>query len=170
MMLKRMTTERWMVWASVPLVAGAAILLLLGGFITVWDSDAGEDVFITRIVPSASVVLIASALACVACVVALRKRRALWIVIATALSAALLAIAIRTSVVSDAADVNDYIAVEGGTGGISSPITRAISGPITNVDPDIISMAWSIAAAMLTAGAALAGWSIWFGRRGKTHA
>lgn len=160
-----MRSARLMTRAAVPIIGAALAVLLLGGFITVWDSDAGEDIFISRIDASAVLVFIASTVALAACVVALRRSRALWVVVVCALSAALFALDIRASVVSDSANVNGYIAVEGGTGGVSSPITRATNGPITNVDPDIIDTAWMIAAGLLIVAGALAGWSIWLHRR-----
>ena len=160
-----MRTARLMTLAATLVVGAAVVLLLLGGFVTVWDSDAGEDIFILRIDSSAALVYITSVSAFAACVVAVWRVRALWVVAVSALAAALLALAIRASVLSDSANVNDYIAVEGGTGGVSSPITRATNGPITNVDPDIIGNAWAVAAGLLIAGAAFAGWSIWLRRR-----
>jgi hypothetical protein len=160
-----MRIARVMTLAATPVVGAAVVLLLLGGFVTVWDSDAGEDIFISRIDSSAALVFVASVVALVACVVAAWRVRALWVVAVCALAAALLVLSIRGSVLSDSANVNSYIAVEGGTGGVSSPITRAANGPITNVDPDIIATAWAIAAGLLIAGVALAGWSIWLHRR-----
>jgi hypothetical protein len=163
-----MRTARLTTGAATLAIGAALVLLLVGGFVTVWDSDAGEDIFILRIDPSAALVYTTSVVAFAACVVAVWRVRALWVVAVSAVAAALLALAIRSSVLSDSADVNGYIAVEGGTGGVDSPITRAANGPITNVDPDIIGNAWAVAAGLLIASAALAGWSIWLHRRGAS--
>jgi hypothetical protein len=160
-----MSTARLMTLAAALVVGAAVVLLLLGGFVTVWDSDAGEDIFILRITSSAALVYITSVVAFAAGVVAVWRVSALWVVAVCALAAALLALGNRAAVLSDSASVNDNIAVEGGTGGVSSPITRAANGPITNVDPDIIGIAWAVAAGLLIASAALAGWSMWLHRR-----
>lgn len=160
-----MRTARLITWAAALVIVAAVIVFLLGGFVTVWDDDAGEDIFITRIVSSAVLVFIASVVALVACVVAVRRVGALWVVVACGLSAALFAMGIRASVLSDSANVNDYIDVEGSTGGVSSPITRATNGRITSVDPDIIGTSWTIAAGLLIVAVALTGWSIGLHRR-----
>ena len=49
-----MRTARLMTLAAALVVGAAVVLLLLGGFVTVWDSDAGEDIFILRIASSAA--------------------------------------------------------------------------------------------------------------------
>lgn len=83
-----------------------------------------------------------------AAVLSFRWSWATWLQLAASASAIALTLGVRGSVVSDAVKVNEYIAVEGGVGGIDSRITRIAPGNITNVDPDIINVSWAIGAGL----------------------
>lgn len=157
--------RRALIAVAIVLVLAAVGVLALGGVITVWDSDSGEDVSVRRIDSSATIVFVLAAIALVAAVVGLWTRRALWIATVSAALAGLSALLIRRTVLSRVDDVNAFIAAEGSASGIRNQVTRAVSGNITNVDPDIISVGWAIGAGLLLAAAASAACSIWLGFR-----
>jgi hypothetical protein len=60
----------------------------------------------------------------------------------------------RHALLPDAANVNSHRDVEG-SGGISSPITRAVNGQLTEIDDTGLSAAWAIAIVLLVAAAVL---------------
>lgn len=157
-------------WAVIPFAVAALIVLVLGGYITFWNGDASEKMFVTRIAWSAMLVVIATAFGTVTCIAALWRPGAMKAVFVTTLLAALFAWGTRAGIVTDAAEVNSYRAVEGGPGGLSSPITRAMSKPFTSVDPRPLETAWGVGTALLLIGAALAGWSMWRLRRAERRA
>ena len=156
---------RWLTWTAGLSVLAAGVVLAFTGFVTAWDGDAGEDVFITRIDSAAVTVFVLVAVALLACIVALSKRWALWVVVASASAAALLSVLERRAVLSSSSEVNAYIRTEGSTAGVSNPITRAVTGPITSIDPDMIDAGWMTGAGLLTVAAALSGLNLWLLRR-----
>ena len=60
----------------------------------------------------------------------------------------------NVSIIEMAANVNSYCDVDG-SGGISSPITRAVNGQLTEVDGNVLSPAWAIAVVLLVAAVVL---------------
>ncbi len=83
-----------------------------------------------------------------------RRPRLAWAATLTCALAALGVWGIRHALLSDAANVNSYRDVEG-SGGISSPITRAVNGQLTEVDDTVLSVAWAIAIVLLVAAVVL---------------
>lgn len=82
-----------------------------------------------------------------------RRPRLAWAATLTCALAALGVWGIRHALLSDAANVNSRD-VEG-SGGISSPITRAVNGQLTEVDDTVLSVAWAIAIVLLVAAVVL---------------
>ena len=152
-------------WTVVLFIIAALIVMVLGGFVTFWNGEVSEQMFITRISWSATFVIIATASAAVACVAALWRRGAMTAVFFITLVAALFAWGTRRGVRTDAADVNGFRATSGCC--ISSPITRAMTDPFTSVDPEPLDTAWGYGTALLLIGAVVAGWSVWRLRRAE---
>jgi hypothetical protein len=86
------------------------------------------------------------------------------LVVLVALAAATMLLSIRRSMLSAAAEVNDYLAVEGTSGGLDNSMTRARSGNLTSVDADIIDVGWMIGAGLTLASAVVIGLLIWIAR------
>lgn len=150
---------------AVVLILAAIGAFVFGGVVTVWDGDSGEDVVVHRIDLTAVFVYVLSVVALIAAVAALWIRRTAWVVVVSSILGAVLALWLRQSVLSRAQSVNNFIAIEGGSDGMSNGITRAVRGNLTDVDSDIIAVGWIIGAALLLAAAASAGCSIWLGHR-----
>jgi hypothetical protein len=163
-----MAVRTWGPWAVLLFIVAALIVMILGGFVTFWNGDVSERMFITRISWSATFVIVAAASAAVASFAALWRRGAMRAVFFIALVAGLFAWGTRRGVRTDAADVNDFRSGVGCC--ISSPITRAMTDPFTSVDPEPLDTAWAYGTALLLIGAAVAGWSAWRLRRAERRA
>lgn len=88
-------------------------------------------------------------------VVMMRRRpRLIWAATSACALAALGVWGVRDGLLSDASSVNSYRDVEG-SGGISSPITRAVDGQLTEVDGNVLSAAWAIVVVLLVAAVVL---------------
>ncbi len=158
-------------WVGLVLAVAALATVALTGFVTFWDDDAGEDVFVLDIDRSAMVIFVLLGVLVLTIVMSSWRSSPPIIAVVVAFAAATMILVIRRTTLSGSDEVNDYLAVEGGSGGLDSPMTRARSGNLTSVDADIIDVGWIIGAGLTLASAAAMGLLIWIARtRGATNA
>ena len=140
----------------VALLTAALLLLVICGWLFVWNDDGGGLLPVVMIIGAAqSLVLYGLVVVALTTVVMMRRRpRLAWLATSTCALAALCVWGVRHALLSDAANVNSYRGVEG-SGGISSPITRAVNGQLTEVDGNALSAAWAIAVVLLVAAGVL---------------
>lgn len=140
----------------VALLTAALLLLVICGWLFVWNDDGGGPLPVVMIIGAAqSLVLYGLVVVALTTVVMMRRRpRLAWLATSTCALAALCVWGVRHALLSDAANVNSYRGVEG-SGGISSPITRAVNGRLTEVDGNVLSAAWAIAVVLLVAAGVL---------------
>ena len=141
---------------TVALLTTALLLLVVCGWLFVWNGDGGGPLPVVMIIGAGqSLILYGLVLVALTTVVMMRRRpRIIWAATSTCALAALGVWGVRDGLLSDASNVNSYRDAEG-FGGISSPITRAVDGQLTEVDGNVLSVAWAIAVALLVAAAVL---------------
>ncbi|MEQ1698850.1 MAG: hypothetical protein ABMA25_02020 [Ilumatobacteraceae bacterium] len=107
-------------------------------------------------------------LAMLAAAVALRHARWAWAVVVIAGLTAVFCFGVGAAIASDARDINGWIAVEGTTAGVDSPLTRAMGGgssPVTSVDADGFHQIMIAVGILELICVAAAAWSLWARRR-----
>ena len=104
-------------WVGLVLAVAALATVALTGFVTFWDDDAGEDVFVLDIDRSAMVIFVLLGVLVLTIVMSSWRSSAPIIAVVVAFAAATMILLIRRTTLSGADEVNDYLAVEGGSGG-----------------------------------------------------
>ncbi len=125
---------------TVALLTAALLLLVICGWLFVWNDDGGGPLPVVMIIGAGqSLVLYGLVVVALMTVVMMRRRpRLAWVATSTCALAPLGVWGVRDGLLSDEANVNSYRDVEG-SGGISSPITRAVNGRLTEVDGNVLS-------------------------------
>ena len=138
--------------STVGLVTAALLLLVFCGWLFVWNDDGGGPLPVVMIIGAGQSLLLYGlvVVALTTVVMTGRRPRLAWVATLTCALAALGVWGIRHALLSDAANVNSYRDGQG-SGGISSPITRAVNGQLTEVDDTVLSAAWAIAIVLLVA-------------------
>jgi hypothetical protein len=163
------TAVRSMRWVSLALAVAALATVALTGFVTFWDDDAGEDVFVLDIDRGALVVFVLLGVLVLTIAMSSWRSSGPLVAVVVAFAAATMLVLIRRSTLSAAAELNDYLAVEGASGGLDSSMTRARSGNLTSVDSDIIDVGWMIGAGLTLASAVAMGLQMWIARSHARH-
>lgn len=146
-----------------PALTACALLLLIGGsWILMWNGDGGGPFPVVLIHPLTTTAIVVLAAVGIGAMFLGRSRKAvLWIAVGATGSAAFLTWATRRSILVDAASVDEYVRIEGSVAGVSNPVTRAVSGQVTDVDPRVFAASWGLGVVLLILGCALVAVDIW---------
>lgn len=154
-------TVRDVRWGPVVASVVAALGLIGAGFvgISVFDADVGEEFGLVRLdgLLGETLLVLAIALVGLAVVVALRRAPA-GALFGLGSITAVVAFLSRSSLVSDAESVTEYIVGAGSAQGTDSRLVAAASGRVTRVDVDgaVNLLAMAAASALVVVG-----WSAW---------
>lgn len=135
----------------------ALVLLVVGGWVFIWNGDGGGPFPVALIVPEWAVIVYASAVGVlVSAYLVGRTRFARWFLVIGAAIATGSTLLVRRSVLSDAGGVNDSATPSGGPTDVDNALTRAVSGQLTDVDTSVFATTWLLSAVLLLFAGVLA--------------